>query len=244
MWQRVEFVAETGSTNNDLREHALNGAAHGSVLVTDFQITGKGRLARQWVAPPRSGLLFSALVRPGEGSHLGWGWLPLAAAVAVHDALRAFGVDVGIKWPNDILSNETKVAGLLTERLETHEGLAAIIGIGVNVSQRSDELPSDTATSLRILGHDVDRESLLVSILGRLAVRFEQWELGQGEQLRTSYLEASATLGREVRVELPSGDAVVGTASGLDEDGRLIVATQYESVVLAAGDVTHLRHRE
>ncbi len=141
----LEVVQRTGSTNQDLVDRAVRGdAEEGAVLVAEEQTAGRGRLDRQWTAPPRSGLFFSVLLTPAEVPVRHWGWLPLLTGVAVATGLsRAAGVDTSLKWPNDLLvtvdGQERKAGGILAER--AGDG-GVVIGIGVNVSLREDELTS------------------------------------------------------------------------------------------------------
>ena len=145
LWRKVRVVAETGSTNADLLAAARSGAAEGLVLVAEAQTAGRGRQGRTWLAAPGTALTFSVLLRPRgvPGSQLGW--LPLLAGVAVVAALRqSAGVQAELKWPNDVLTGGAKLAGILAESW----GDSVVVGIGINVSQREDELPVPTATSL------------------------------------------------------------------------------------------------
>lgn len=244
-WREIRVVAETGSTNADVAELAADGAAPGLVLVAEAQTSGRGRMGRTWTAPPRSGLALSALL-PQERSVTRLGWLPLVAGVAVVSALRRYAevegvprgrmADATLKWPNDVLIGERKLAGILAQRVDT----GVIVGIGLNVSLRADELPVPTATSLHIEGAPADREPLLRAILRELAVRHE--EFGRAEAaVRDTYREMCGTIGRRVRVELPDGEVLTGQATNVDEFGRLVVCTADGEHPLSAGDVVHVR---
>lgn len=253
LWRRIEVVAETGSTNADLAARARGGAEEGLVLVAEAQTAGRGRLDRTWTAPPRSGLAFSVLLRP-TAPVARLGWLPLMAGVAVVDALRGFaeveGItrggmrDAALKWPNDVLIGDRKLAGILAELV----GEAVVLGIGLNVSLRADELPVPTATSLALEDAPADRDPVLRAILRELAVRYAEFEReGEKATLRESYKAVCATLGRRVRVELPGGAAateegfLIGEAVDIDETGRLIVRAADGEHALSAGDVVHVR---
>jgi BirA family transcriptional regulator, biotin operon repressor / biotin---[acetyl-CoA-carboxylase] ligase len=146
LWREVRVVEETGSTNADLLAEARSGAAEGLVLVAEVQTAGRGRMGRRWISPPQRALTFSVLLRPAVPAGL-LGWLPLLAGVAVASALeRTAGVDVRLKWPNDVLADDAKIAGILAERW----GSAIVVGTGINVLQQRGELPVPTATSLLV----------------------------------------------------------------------------------------------
>ncbi|HTY70869.1 MAG TPA: biotin--[acetyl-CoA-carboxylase] ligase [Actinomycetes bacterium] len=248
-WTRLAFVAETGSTNTDLAHWAREGRAEaGTVLVTELQRAGKGRQGRGWQAPPGRALTFSSLLHPKVPAPR-WGWLPLLAGISLRDAVtEATGVSARLKWPNDLLAPDgRKLAGVLAERVEVGEAALAVIGIGLNVSQRDDELPAPSATSLVLAGAgEVDRESLLARILDELGARLLAWEAAGGDPdqgLRKAYRQCSATLGTLVRVALPTGDVLAGTALDVDHEGCLVVRPEgsAEVVAVAAGDVVHVR---
>jgi BirA family transcriptional regulator, biotin operon repressor / biotin---[acetyl-CoA-carboxylase] ligase len=146
LWREVRVVEETGSTNADLLAKARSGAGEGLVLVAEAQTSGRGRMGRRWISPPRRALTFSVLLRPAVPPGL-LGWAPLLAGVAVASALqRAAGVGARLKWPNDVLVDDAKIAGILAER----RGDAVVIGTGINVLQQRGELPVPTATSLLV----------------------------------------------------------------------------------------------
>jgi BirA family transcriptional regulator, biotin operon repressor / biotin---[acetyl-CoA-carboxylase] ligase len=146
LWREVRVVEETGSTNADLLAQARSGAGEGLVLVAEAQTSGRGRMGRRWISPPRRSLTFSVLLRPAVPAGL-LGWLPLLAGVAVASALQqTAGVDARLKWPNDVLVDGAKIAGILAERWSN----AVVIGTGINVLQHRGELPVPTATSLLV----------------------------------------------------------------------------------------------
>lgn len=221
---RVEVLDSTASTNAVVAERARAGEPHGLVVVAEEQTQGRGRLDRSWVSPPRAGLTFSALIRPT--SRLGW--VPLLGGLGVAQALRRqTEVDAVLKWPNDVLVNDKKVAGLLAEAVDG----AVVLGVGLNVSTRRDELPVPEATSLVLEGATTtDRDTVLRAVLRGIGDAL-------GDDTRTAYRAACSTLGREVRIELPAGDSVTGTAETIDDEGRLVV----DGTAYAAGDVVHLR---
>ncbi|GGW34218.1 biotin--[acetyl-CoA-carboxylase] ligase [Streptomyces griseoloalbus] len=250
LWSQVDVVQRTGSTNTDLVARAVSGAVReGAVLVAEEQTAGRGRLDRQWSAPARSGLFFSVLLTPREVPVDRWGWLPLLTGVAVATGLsRAAGVDTALKWPNDVLvtvgGEERKAGGILAEG--AGEG-GVVVGVGINVSLRADELPVPTAGSLALAGAvSTDRDPLLRGMLRALEEWYGRWREAGGDAgacgLQETYAAGCATLGRMVRAELPGDRALVGEAVAVDGDGRLVLATR-EGVQepVGAGDIVHLR---
>jgi BirA family transcriptional regulator, biotin operon repressor / biotin---[acetyl-CoA-carboxylase] ligase len=233
----VEVVPQAGSTNALVADRARDGAPAWLAVVTEHQVAGRGRLDRTWETPDRAALTFSVLLRPGRPGPE-WPWLPLVAGVAAVRALRDHGVPAGLKWPNDVLVDDAKLAGILAERVDAPDGPAAVLGIGLNVSQSADELPVETATSIALAtGSAPDRTDLLLSLLDRLHEAYDAWSAGGGAALRPAYLGACVTLGREVRVSLPGGGVLTGPAEDVDASGRLVVA----GAAVAAGDVLHVR---
>ncbi|MFT4010785.1 MAG: biotin--[acetyl-CoA-carboxylase] ligase [Nocardioidaceae bacterium] len=246
---RVEVVESTSSTNADVAARAMAGEAHGLVVVAERQTAGRGRLGRVWEAPARAGLTFSALVRPPVRPER-WPWLPLLTGLAVVRALDSLGVTaVALKWPNDVLLRDSRVAGgiakaggILLERVETRSGPAAALGIGLNVSTTADELPVPTATSLLLAGHAIGRETLLESVLRELRDVYERWVAAPDDAaLRDDYVAACATLGQRVEVSMPDGSSLAGTAVDVDRAGRLVVEEAGCRVPVGAGDVVHVR---
>lgn len=244
----VEVLDTATSTNAVAAERARAGAPAGLVVVAEQQTAGRGRLDRTWETPPRSALLFSMVLRP-EVAPADWPWLPLLTGHVVARSLVALGYpSAGVKWPNDVLLGERKVAGILLERVETPTGAAAIVGIGLNVSLTEDDLPVPTGTSLLIdSGAAPDRTEVLVALLANLAEAYDAWELGGADataRLRSTYAAECVTIGKEVRVEMPSGEPLVGRATGVDENGRLVVAGPDGQTAVGAGDVVHVRPSE
>ncbi|MBJ6640074.1 biotin--[acetyl-CoA-carboxylase] ligase [Streptomyces sp. DHE7-1] len=250
LWSEVEVVRRTGSTNSDLVARAAAGrAGEGAVLVAEEQTAGRGRLDRQWTAPPRSGLFFSVLLKPAEVPVARWGWLPLLTGVAVATGLsRAAGVDTALKWPNDLLvtvgGEERKTGGILAERAGDD---GVVIGVGINVSLRAHELPVPQAGSLALAGAvGTDRDPLLRGVLRSLEDWYGRWRSAGGDPavsgLQETYAAGCATLGRTVRAELPGDRSVVGEAIAVDGDGRLVIATEAGvREPVGAGDIVHLR---
>jgi BirA family biotin operon repressor/biotin-[acetyl-CoA-carboxylase] ligase len=217
------------STNTYLLGEARGGAAEGVVVVADHQTAGRGRLGRTWTAPPGSALLVSVLLRPADlhsdRRHL----ITAAVALAAARACRAVAaISPLIKWPNDLLAGDRKLAGILAEA----ERDAVVVGMGMNVASA----PPEGVALEALAGRPVDRGDLLVALLEGLEELYR--DLPAVVDL---YREACSTIGRQVRVELPSGP-LVGQAQGVDDRGHLVVRTSAgEVVVVSAGDVVHVR---
>jgi BirA family transcriptional regulator, biotin operon repressor / biotin---[acetyl-CoA-carboxylase] ligase len=263
LWRAVEVVESTGSTNADLLARALRGEPEGTVLATEHQQAGRGRMGRTWTTPPHAALTFSLLIRPAEVPPARRGWLPLLTGVAVVEAITSVtGVRTRLKWPNDVLAaagastgedSTGKLVGILAEAAAG----AIVVGIGVNVSTEPSELPERgpgalPATSLLMAGaaaETLDRNPLLLAILAAFERWYGAWREAAGDPdrcgLRQRYTGLSGTIGRHVRAELPGGQALSGPAVGVDADGRLLVGSSSGTgpgpVSVAAADVVHLR---
>ncbi|UUW89590.1 biotin--[acetyl-CoA-carboxylase] ligase [Nocardioides sp. WV_118_6] len=240
-----ELLPEAPSTNEVAAERARAGAHEGLVVVADHQVAGRGRLDRVWQTPPGTAVTFSLVLRPSVPP-ASWPWLPLLVGHNVAKALTSLGYDARVKWPNDVLlDGDRKVSGILVERVETPTGPAAIVGVGINVATTAEELPIPTATSLAISGPGApDRTQVLLAVVAALREGYDMWQAG-GEQgtarLAMSYRSHCATLGRQVRVELPGGGELLGKATDIDDDGRLVVETAGGAERVGAGDVIHVR---
>ena len=248
LWQRIDVVAETGSTNADLAAAAKMGSAPGRVLVTGYQSAGRGRQDRTWTAPPDTGIAMSVLLAPAvEVSR--WTWLPLLTGLAVSDAVRQVGgLAAGLKWPNDVLVGERKISGILAERVDTPSGPACVIGIGINVTLTEADLPVPTATSLLIARSAAGLpgvpapSQLVVAVLRALELGVRGWQTDPSDAaLVERYRARCVTLGRRVRVLLGDRQVLTGVATDIDSDGRLMVRTESGTQILGAGDVVHVR---
>jgi BirA family transcriptional regulator, biotin operon repressor / biotin---[acetyl-CoA-carboxylase] ligase len=242
-WRRLDVVERTGSTNADLLARAGTGEdIAGAVLIAEHQTAGRGRNGRVW-SSPGSQLTMSVGVDCGDVPPDAWGWLPLATGVAVVDAVAAVaGVKAGLKWPNDVLADGRKLAGILTEVAPAQRYIVA--GIGLNVTLRPDEVPDAEATSLRTLGAETrDRDRLVRALLQELGSRIERWRAANGADadLIADYRARSVTIGSAVRAILPGGREVLGVARSIDEQGRLHIESDTGTVAVSAGDVVHLR---
>src|SRR5262245_34433101 len=234
----VEHFASVDSTNSWLLDAARDGAAAGLVAVADHQESGRGRRGRAWESAPGDSLLVSVLLRPHaavDRVHV----VTIVAALALADALgRVAGLEVDLKWPNDLLVGERKLAGLLAEAdVVGGEVRAIVVGAGCNLGQRAfpDGLRTPATSCLLETGKAPDRDVLLSAFLGAFGDRLD----GIDGVVR-DYRARLATLGRQVRVELERS-VVEGIATDLDHDGRLVVTPAGGApVVVAAGDVVHL----
>lgn len=245
-WVRDVVVTEsTASTNADLLAAAQRGAPEGTIHTTDMQTAGKGRLDREWQAPPASSIAVSILVRPSHIPAEQWSLLPLLTGLAVDAALGEIGLNPSLKWPNDVLVGERKIAGIKidlartdsaeTDSARTNNASAAVIGIGLNATLTTAELPVPTATSLLLSGADTsDRTVVLRRLVRNFVALYTHWNRAG---LLESYSSRCSTLGRQVRVELPGEKTVTGVAREIDSGGRLIV----DGTAVASGDVIHVR---
>jgi BirA family biotin operon repressor/biotin-[acetyl-CoA-carboxylase] ligase len=232
---RVSVVEVTGSTQDDLFQLASNNTAlPKTILASEYQSSGRGRLDRTFTAAPHSALTFSFYIEPTVDKEE-WSFLTLLAGVSVHEALQKLDptINVGVKWPNDLLINGKKFAGMIAQA--ANKGI--VIGIGINVGMAEDELPVENATSLAIEGFaELDRNILLATIINHIEINFQMWELGNS--FIAQYRDASITIGNDVEVTLPGGEVIQSTATGISDTGGLLLADGREVTV---GDVVHLR---
>ena len=248
----VHWFEEMGSTNTWLADRVRAGrvgtaaAPDGMVCVTDHQSAGRGRLARTWVAPPGSALLFSVLIRPrGPVAH--WQLLSVAMGIAVVETVRALGAaEIGLKWPNDVVlpDDGRKLAGILAEALPDHG--AVIVGTGCNLARPSVVAPevAERGVWLDELGVRVDAGELLGPLLVNFAARLDELDTDPGALL-DRYRGLCSTIGRDVRVMLPGSD-LLGRAVGVDGEGQLLIDPNPGDgggplVTVSAGDVVHVR---
>lgn len=241
---RLLVLPECGSTNAELHGRAAGAGdwPHLAVLLTDTQTSGRGRLDRTWTTPPGAALAVSVLLRDLPVDVDLWGWIPLAAGVAMTDAVAAQlpGHEVGLKWPNDVLVDGRKICGILAEVT----GGAIVLGTGINTAMTAEQLPVPTATSFAALGVEVDVDRLLSDYLTGLAAAVDA--LAQHADAAASGLHDAATsrcltLGQDVDVSLPDGSVLTGRAVRLASDGRLVVDDGRAEHEVASGDVVHVR---
>jgi BirA family biotin operon repressor/biotin-[acetyl-CoA-carboxylase] ligase len=250
-WRRLDVVAETGSTNADLIARASGGEdIAGTVLITEHQTAGRGRNGRTWLAVPRALITMSMGIPTTDIPAAAWGWVPLVTGLAVVDAVaEVSGVRAGLKWPNDVLAGPEghKLAGILAE--VAPPASVIVVGVGLNVSLRADELPDPAAgslqaTSLQMLGAgEPDREALVGALLTQMARRIDGLRRAGGADaaLLEEYTARSLTIGSRVRATMPGDLEVVGEALGIDDQGRVRIDTGGDVVVVSAGDIVHLR---
>lgn len=238
------MLTESASTNAALRALSADAEAwpHLSVIVTDNQTAGRGRLDRSWLAPAGSALAISVLIRELPSRSEAIGWIPLVAGLAMADAVTAQLPDheVAVKWPNDVLVDGNKICGILAEST----GTAVIIGAGVNTAMTLDQLPVPTATSFAALDQVCEEDRLVADYLRRLdglLGALVTWEDADRSGIRDAVSARCATLGREVDVDLPDGATLHGTATAIDVDGRLRINAAGALHLVAAGDVIHAR---
>ena len=230
---RVSVVDLTASTQDDLAHKVIaEDGNSGDVIVANYQSAGRGRLDRSFVAPPSTALLFSIYLNP-ERSRDDWGFIPLLAGFSIAHTLGKIGANVSIKWPNDLLIDEKKVGGIISTAI----GQGVIIGIGINTSTTTTELPVENATSLALAGvTKLDRNFLLPLLLNAFEMDFTQWD--QGKSFLEKYSNLSGTLGREVTIVGPTESTIRSRAVSFDEQGRLHLE---DGQIVTVGDVVHLR---
>ena len=247
-WNRLDVVERTGSTNADLLARASDLGADRHVLLAEHQESARGRHSRTWVSPAQAQISMSVLLGMPGLNLADMGWLPLLTGIAVVDALRTVAeVPAELKWPNDVLIGDKKVAGILAEVARTTPEPAVVVGIGLNVSLGAEELPVPTATSLLLENAEtVDRDTLVRALARELSTQFRSWENSGWDTsvLAAEYRERCGTLGKRVRAVLPGDKEVFGTATDIDTSGRVVIEIEGsggETFAVAAGDITHLR---
>jgi BirA family transcriptional regulator, biotin operon repressor / biotin---[acetyl-CoA-carboxylase] ligase len=239
----IHRLREVDSTNTYVRDRARHGDPAGLVAVADHQTAGRGRLDRRWESPPGANLLASVLLRPdidGRDVHLCAGAVALAAADACREVA---GVEPVLKWPNDLLLEGAKLAGVLAEAEFAGSSLTAVVvGIGINVAWPGP--PEAGGTCLDDVGgrtQPVDRQVLLAHLLNALEPRCALLEESAGRRAQADEVRRRCgTLGQQVRVTL-AGEEITGRADDIDDAGRLVVDTGSGLRPVSAGDVVHLR---
>ena len=242
-----QYLEETGSTNMDLLSSGAS-LPEFSVLVTDYQSSGRGRLDRGWEASKGSSLMASILLKPKFTHPEGFGWLSLLAALAIKDVTQELlpAEEVKVKWPNDVLVNGKKLSGILAEASKDLDFV--VVGFGINLTQKPEELPVPTATSLAMFGvTEITKDAYLFSILKNLQDHYQKLVASAGSAEKAGLLfeiqKASGTIGKEVEISYPDGRLEVGLAVGIDQAGRLRVLRDGLEVAISAADIQHLRGR-
>jgi len=238
----IQYYKEVISTNNQAKLAAQQDADEGTIIVSESQTSGRGRLARGWYSPAEKGIWFSVILRPH--------FLPqeapkctLMAAVAIAKAIETITeLQVGIKWPNDILYNKQKLVGILTEMNAEMDCINyIIIGMGVNVNIQKDEFPVELqqiATSLAILkGEKISRVKLLNEILFQIETLYNIAQTEGFVKILEEWKKYSVTLGKTVDV-IGINDTFAGVAMDIDADGALLVKTEAGLKRVLAGDVS------
>ena len=227
---RVSVVDEIDSTQNYLR---TSNPKSGDVITAEYQSAGRGRLDRKFDAEKSSALLFSFYLEPEVKVEI-LGYLTLLVGASVTSTINKITKtnNFKCKWPNDILFGDLKVAGLLAEKTES----GVIVGVGINVSTEKDELPVSHATSVFLATNAlINRNILLGQILNNLEQDLLSWQ--GGKDLTSKYRELSATIGKQVRAEMPDGSQIEGAAVDIDETGSLRLDN---GELMTVGDVIHL----
>lgn len=237
------YLPQTGSTNEVAKQLASQGAPEGTLVIAEEQTVGKGRLGRRWLAPAGTSLLLSLIFYPHlPSTHVGT--LTMICGLAVLDALQeTAGLAGSLKWPNDILLNECKAGGILTELAVQGERIKyAIVGLGLNVNLQPADvsgLPSDATSVSEAAGHAVNRSDLLLSLLAHIERRY--LALQHGHRPHREWASRLSTLGQQIVAETSEG-TIVGLAQDVDETGALLILTpEGNTVRLLAGDVTLCR---
>ncbi|CAM4366230.1 MULTISPECIES: biotin--[acetyl-CoA-carboxylase] ligase [Corynebacterium] len=224
-WPKVRYTETTGSTNADM---VKDGEA-GMVLIADEQTASKGRLNRTWVTPKGAQLAMSMVIDAGQDPNH-FGLLSIAPGVAVTDVIP----QARLKWPNDVQIGGKKIAGILSNLALPN----VVVGIGINVNFRPEQLPVDTATALNLEGIDVDFDDFTIEILRAMGHRLGQWQ-DRDPQLLADYRKVCSTIGQTVRMELHDRD-VHGVVDGINDNGEVII----DGAAYSVGDVHHLRPKQ
>lgn len=233
------------STNTELSRLASEGAEEGVSVVADEQTAGRGRLQRAWSSPKGAGLYFSILLRPKIATNY-WPLITMMAAVAVYDTLgEACRLQADIKWPNDLLSGERKICGILAEAIETPMGRAVVLGIGINLTPQAfpRELKTVATSVSQATGRQPERETILAALLRALSRWYSLLHDSGGPEKIIAAWSSRSTYATGRLVQVSNGDEVwQGTTCGVEDDGALRLNTANgEMKLVRAGDVYSLR---
>ena len=228
------------STNVKAKSLALEKVPEGTVVITDNQTAGKGRLGRTWISEAGKNLTFSVIIRP-RISHQYLGILSLYAGVSVARAIgNLTDKTVQCKWPNDVLLNKKKVCGVLSESVTSNGSVTAvIIGIGININQRifSSELRGKATSVATETGREFDRRTVLAEILQEMETGYTDIQSGSFDTILRQWTDYSSFIGQPVSID-QQGTIVHGIASHVAADGGLVIRTNGKEVKILAGDVT------
>lgn len=230
----LSVVARTPSTQDIVKAAAVREVAEGFCCVAHEQTAGRGRQGRRWTAPPDTALLVSILLRPRTARI---SQVPIAAGLAVVDAIdNVSGIRPQVKWPNDILINGAKLAGILAEAVPMRDGSTAVVlGIGINLDVPTFPEGLRAVSLHTVTSAVVTWESALCSLLPALATRMETLETSGIAGIQNDWRAAATGLGGTVTVR--GAQDITGTAVDIDDDGALVVETSEGTVRCLAGDV-------
>jgi len=234
----VDALAEASSSSDLLLERAAHGAGSGSVLVVDRQTAGRGRRGRQWQSSPEGSLTFSLLWRFDGGVERLAG-LSLAVGVALARALSSLGVaNARLKWPNDVLLDGRKLAGVLVELSSERRGMIAVIGIGLNLQAPTGDLPQPAAGLAQAMHHLPERHDILAALLAALAETLDTFAVDGFSSLKTDWQTHHAWQGESVQLLENGAQQLSGLCLGVDDDGALLVETTAGIQRVFSGDLS------
>ena len=223
----IVYFERTSSSNDEAERLARGGEPEGTVVVAEEQTAGRGRVGREWRSPRHRGIYLSLILRPAL-SPARVSFLTLCSATAAQRAIEACapGLQASVKWPNDVLVGGRKVCGILTELgTEADRINHAVLGVGMNVNHEPEDLEGiPAATSLRIeTGGELSRPALARAFLEEFDIQYALLRAGRHTEIIGRWLDASVTIGRRMRVVSLAGGRWEGVATGLDDDGRLLL---------------------
>ena len=246
--RKILFLDDIGSTNTYAMGLAEKGYPDGSVIISNCQTGGKGRLGRSWFSPPDKNLYMSIILKPSIPP-MDAPIITLMSAVACISAIKNFLPSASIKWPNDLMISEKKFGGILTEiKADMDSIFYAVVGIGINVNIEAEEMPDEIreyATSIKIeTGKKQARNKIAIDILKEMDKWYSIFSNNGKRLISEEWLRLSSTIGRAVKAVI--GENIFqGTAQGIDENGMLILRLSDNSIKkISAGDVTHIRQAE
>jgi BirA family biotin operon repressor/biotin-[acetyl-CoA-carboxylase] ligase len=250
----IHYQDAVDSTNDVAIALAQKGAGHGTVVLADAQSAGRGRRGRRWHSPPGLNVYCSVVLRLSRRHNRYLTVIPLASALAVADAIaETAGLQCRMKWPNDVLLGEKKVAGILCESAGGADAPLVVVGIGINANGRSDDFPADLASAVATLSAErnvpVDRAALVSTLMNRLEDRMELLTSRTLPELLAAYRSSCATLGQYVRAQLSETEVVEGLAESVDADGSLHIRLTHGAdaektsarVIVRTADIVHVR---